>query len=156
MAGLPLAGRENPCLRKKAEKVEEVTPEIRNLIRDMAQTMYDAPGVGLAAPQVGVCKSIAVVDVGDGLIVLINPEILEAGGEEVDTEGCLSVPGLMGEVKRAAWVKVRAMNKNGREFEMQAEGYLARAFQHEIDHLNGTLFIDRADPLSLRRRQDGE
>lgn len=110
----------------------------------MAETMYQARGVGLAAPQVGVAKRIIVVDVGEGLWELINPEIIFREGEEVDLEGCLSIPGVTGEVMRASRVRVRGLNRNGQQQVITAEGFGARALQHEIDHLDGILFIDKA------------
>ena len=134
-------------LRGKAEPVETVTEEIKELLYNMADTMYDAPGIGLAAPQVGVLKRVVVIDVTAGqepgkLMNLINPEILEASGTELGEEGCLSVPGEYEYVNRAEFVRVRAVNEDGETVEFEAEGILARAVQHEIDHLNGRLFID--------------
>jgi peptide deformylase len=108
--------------------------------------MYDARGVGLAAPQVGILKRAIVVDVGEGLIEMVNPEIIEKKGEQISPpEGCLSIPNLLGEVRRANWIKVVGQDRHGNPLEIEAEGYLARAFQHEIDHLNGVLFIDVAE-----------
>lgn len=134
-------------LREKAKPVRAVTPSIQKLMTDMAETMYDAPGVGLAAPQIGISKRVIVIDVGDenGLIEMVNPEILEASGEQFGPEGCLSIPGLQGDVRRKNNIRVKGLDRNGNEFVMEAEGFLARAFQHEIDHLNGVLFIDIAD-----------
>ncbi|MBM7685506.1 peptide deformylase [Defluviitalea raffinosedens] len=130
-------------LRKKSKEVKEITPSILTLLDDMAETMYHAEGVGLAAPQVGVLKRIVVIDVGDGIIELINPEIIEEEGEQIGAEGCLSIPGLSGEVKRPQRVKVKALNRHGEEIILEGEGLLAVAFCHEIDHLNGVLFTDK-------------
>ncbi|GAW91425.1 peptide deformylase [Calderihabitans maritimus] len=133
----------DPILREKAAKVNKITPAVIRLLENMADTMYEAKGVGLAAPQIGVSKRVIVVDVGNGLIEMINPEIIESSGSEVAVEGCLSIPGVHGEVERAARVKVRGLNRKGKEIEIEGEGLLARALQHEIDHLNGVLFIDK-------------
>ncbi|MDN5348361.1 MAG: peptide deformylase [Clostridia bacterium] len=133
----------DPLLRAKAEPVKKITPAILKLLRNMADTMYDASGVGLAAPQIGILKRVIVIDVGEGLLELINPEILESEGIEIGVEGCLSVPGVQGEVPRAAKVKVRGLDREGKVKECAAEGLLARALQHEIDHLDGILFIDK-------------
>lgn len=133
----------DPLLREKAQEVKKITPNIWKLLDNMADTMYAAPGVGLAAPQIGVLKRVIVVDVGEGLIELINPEIVTAQGREIGPEGCLSIPGTQGEVPRAAAVVVRGLDRHGRTKEIKAEGFLARALQHEIDHLDGVLFIDK-------------
>jgi peptide deformylase len=130
-------------LRKKSKKVDEITNRILTLLKDMQETMYDADGVGLAAPQVGILKRIAVIDVGDGPINLINPEIISAEGEYLDEEGCLSIPGEQGKVLRPEKVTVKALNEKGEEFILEGEGLLARALCHEIDHLDGILFIDK-------------
>ncbi len=132
----------DPILREKSLPVKNITANIHKLLDDMAETMYAANGVGLAAPQVGINKRIVVIDTGDGIIELINPEIVTMEGEQIGPEGCLSIPGLTGEVKRAQKCKIRALDRNGQEYEMEGEALLARAFQHEIDHLNGVLFID--------------
>lgn len=129
-------------LRKKCREVTEMTPKIQELIEDMLDTMYEADGVGLAAPQVGILKRIVVVDVGDGYIVLINPEILETSGEQTGDEGCLSLPGKSGEVTRPNYVRVRALDENMEPFEMEGEELLARAICHECDHLDGILYVD--------------
>jgi peptide deformylase len=142
MAILPIIKEGDPVLRLKAKPVGKVTKRVRKLIRDMAQTMYDAPGVGLAAPQVGISERIIVIDIGEGLIALINPEITDVSGSERDVEGCLSVPGVSGYVTRAAKVGVTGSDENGKPVKYEGTGFLARAFQHEIDHLNGVLFID--------------
>lgn len=142
MAVLPIRHDGDPVLRQKAKAVEKVTKKLKKLIRDMAQTMYEANGVGLAAPQIGISERVIVVDVGDGLIALINPEICESEGSQKDVEGCLSIPGVNGYVCRAARVVVQGTDENGRQVRHEGTGLLARAFQHEIDHLNGVLFID--------------
>jgi peptide deformylase len=134
----------DPILREKTISVKKINNNILKLLDDMADTMYDAEGVGLAAPQVGIPKRVTVIDVGDenGLIELINPEIISKSGEQFGPEGCLSFPGLMGDVRRAQKCKVRALNRHGEVFEIEGEDLLARALQHEIDHLNGVLFTD--------------
>ncbi|MGL5086554.1 MAG: peptide deformylase [Clostridium sp.] len=131
-------------LRKKSKNVDEINPRTITLLKDMAETMYDADGVGLAAPQVGILKRIFVIDVYDdeGLRVFINPEILETRGSQIGEEGCLSVPGELEDIERANYVKVKALNERGEEFILEAEELLARAILHEYDHLEGTLFID--------------
>ena len=126
-------------LTKKSRTVDKMTPRIGELITDMLDTMYDAMGVGLAAPQVGILKRIVVIDVGEGPIVLINPEILETSGEQTGDEGCLSVPGMAGQATRPNYVKVKALDVNMDEQIYEGEGLLARAFCHEIDHLDGKL-----------------
>ncbi|MFT5874664.1 MAG: peptide deformylase [Clostridium sp.] len=131
-------------LRKKSKYVEKIDKRILQLIGDMVETMYKEKGVGLAAPQVGILKRVIVVDIGDGLVKLINPEIVEIEGEQQDTEGCLSIPGITGKVDRPYKVKIKAMNETSENVEIEATGLLARAFCHEIDHLNGILFIDKA------------
>lgn len=134
-------------LREKAKPVKEITPSILKLLDNMADSMYAAKGVGLAAPQIGVSKRVIVIDVGEGLVELINPEILEASGQVVDTEGCLSVPGMIGEVARADRLVVRGLNRKGEQVVYRVKGFMARAFQHEIDHLEGIVFVDRASNL---------
>lgn len=129
-------------LTKKSRTVDKMTPRIGELITDMLDTMYDAMGVGLAAPQVGILKRIVVIDVGEGPIVLINPEILETSGEQTGDEGCLSVPGMAGQVTRPNYVKVRALDVNMEEQIYEGEGLLARAFCHEIDHLDGKMYTE--------------
>lgn len=131
-------------LRKNCKVVENITNRELTLIKDMQDTMYEADGVGIAAPQVGVLKRIFIVDVRDenGLMVFINPEILETSGNQVDEEGCLSIPGEAYEVERPDYVKVKALNEKGEEFILEGEGLLARAILHENDHLNGILYID--------------
>lgn len=129
-------------LTKKSRAVDKMTPRIGELITDMLDTMYDAMGVGLAAPQVGILKRIVVIDVGEGPIVLINPEILETSGEQTGDEGCLSVPGMAGQVTRPNYVKVKALDVNMNEQIYEGEGLLARAFCHEIDHLDGKMYTE--------------
>ena len=129
-------------LTKACKEVTKITLRTKVLINDMLDTMYEALGVGLAAPQVGVLKRIVVIDVGEGPIVLINPEIIETSGEQSGEEGCLSVPGKSGLVTRPDYVKVRALNEDMEEIELEGEGLLARAFCHEIDHLDGKMYVD--------------
>lgn len=145
----------DPVLRRKTDRVTSINGTIERLIDDMVETMHAAPGVGLAANQVGVSLQVAVIDLSTReekekrhpLIVIINPEILSQQGSVVEEEGCLSIPEYAEKVKRAARVKVRAQDRTGNVFELEAEGLLAKALQHEIDHLNGLLFIDRLSPL---------
>ena len=132
-------------LTKKSRTVDKMTPRIGELITDMLDTMYEAMGVGLAAPQVSILKRVVVIDIGEGLLELINPEIIATSGEQIDAEGCLSIPGEDGEVKRPYVVRVRAQDRNGNTFEIEGEELLARAFCHEIDHLDGILFVDKVE-----------
>ena len=134
-------------LHKRAKEVMEITPNVKKLLTDMADTMYHAEGVGLAAPQVGILKRLIVVDVGDehGLIELINPEVVSQEGEQFGPEGCLSIPGFRGDVKRAQTVTVKGLNRDGKEVTYTGSELLARAFLHEIDHLNGVLYTDIAE-----------
>jgi peptide deformylase len=141
-------------LREKARLVPKISPNIIKLLDNMAQTMYNAKGVGLAAPQVGVSKRVVVVDTGEGLHELINPEIVRSEGKEIDNEACLSIPGMMGEVPRATLVEVKSLDRNGRECRLLAKGFFARALQHEIDHLDGVLFIDRAQNITKIKNKD--
>jgi peptide deformylase len=154
MALLNILEYPDPRLRKVAAPVAAVTPEIKRLVRDMAETMYAAPGVGLAATQVDVHKRVIVMDISearDELRVFINPEIAAAEGEAECEEGCLSVPGYYDKVTRAAKVRVRALDAEGEPFELEAEGLLAVCIQHEIDHLSGKVFVDRLSPLKRAR-----
>ncbi|QNU65603.1 peptide deformylase [Ruminiclostridium herbifermentans] len=134
-------------LRKKSRPVDKIDDRILTLIEDMVDTMYKADGVGLAAPQIGVLKRIVTIDVGDGLIEMINPEIIEQRGEQDGAEGCLSLPGTSGEVKRPMYVKVKYMNTSGDTVIAEAEGLFARCVCHEIDHLDGILYKDRAHKM---------
>lgn len=133
----------DPVLRKTARSVLEFNNRLSVLIEDMLQTMYAAEGVGLAGPQVGVLKRVCVVDIGEGPIELVNPVILEKKGHQQESEGCLSLPGKYDVTSRPMWVKVRAQDRFGKSFTVEGEGLLARAFCHEIDHLDGILFTDR-------------
>lgn len=147
-------------LTKRCKDVPKMTLRIKILIGDMLDTMYEKCGVGLAAPQIGVLKNIVVIDVGEGPIVLINPQIIETSGEQTGEEGCLSVPGKWGIVTRPEKVKVRALDKNMQPFEIEGEGLLARAFCHEIDHLHGELYVDKTqdglhDTVSYDEEDEG-
>ena len=138
----------DPVLEKKCREVKEMTPRLRELIDDMLETMYDSQGVGLAAPQVGVLRQIVVIDVGDEdaqPLVLINPKIIEADGEQTGPEGCLSVPGKAGQVTRPNHVKVAALNENMEPFEAEGTELLARAICHELDHLQGVMYVDKVE-----------
>ncbi len=134
---------DDPILRKVARPVEKINDRVIQLIDDMIDTMYHANGVGLAAPQIGILKSIVVIDVGYGVIELINPEIIEQKGSQTDIEGCLSLPERTGNVERPSYVKVKGLNREGKEVVIEGEELLAVALCHEIDHLNGVLFIDK-------------
>lgn len=154
MALLNILEYPDPRLRKVAAPVTAVTPEVQKLVRDMAETMYAAPGVGLAATQVDVHKRIVVIDTSethDDLRVFINPEIVAADGEAECEEGCLSVPGYYDKVTRAAKVTVRALDRDGAAFELRVEGLLALCVQHEMDHLVGKVFVDHLSPLKRAR-----
>ena len=145
MAKLKIRKVGDDVLRKVCRPVEEITPRILTLLDDMAETMRAADGVGLAAPQVGVLRRIVVIEAKEGeLIELINPKIIAYSGEQTGAEGCLSVPGRYGEVTRPQHVTVRALNRQGEEFEMTGHDLLARAFCHELDHLDGHLYLERA------------
>lgn len=146
----------DPVLTKISRPVDKMTPRIQDLITDMLDTMYDAMGVGLAAPQVGILKRIVVIDVGEGPIVLINPEILETSGEQTGDEGCLSVPGMAGQVTRPNYVKVKAMDEDMNEVIYEGTELLARAFCHEIDHLDGKMYTDLVEGELHRTSYDEE
>ena len=154
MALLPILHYPDPRLHKVASKVAVVDDRVRKLVKDMAETMYAAPGIGLAATQVDVHERVLVIDISDDrkdLRVFINPEILEKSGEAENEEGCLSVPGVYDRVWRAARVKVRALNTEGEPFETDAEGLLAVCIQHEIDHLDGHVFVEYLSRLKQQR-----
>lgn len=142
MATRIIRTHDDEILRKKCKAVTTINDRILTLLEDMAETMYAANGVGLAAPQVGVLRRVVVIDVGNGLIELINPVIIEQRGTQQGNEGCLSVPGKQGCVTRPDYVRVEAMDRDGDTFIMEGEGLLARAFCHEIDHLDGVLYTD--------------
>ncbi len=153
----------DPVLRNKTSRIERIDSTLNRLIEDMVETMHAAPGVGLAANQVGVPLQLAVIDLSSRedeeqrhpLLVIINPEVLVMEGSVIEEEGCLSIPDYAEKVKRAARVKVRAQDRTGKQFELEAEGLMAKALQHEIDHLNGLLFVDKLSPLkkSLFKRR---
>lgn len=143
MALRKIRTKEDEILRKKSKIVKNLDERTKILIKDMLETMYDANGVGLAAPQIGILKRIVVIDIGEGPVILINPEIVSSEGEINEIEGCLSVPGDQGNVIRPAYVKVKGLNENWNQIELEAEGLLARAFCHEIDHLDGILYTDK-------------
>ncbi|MCC5809778.1 MAG: peptide deformylase [Ectothiorhodospiraceae bacterium] len=168
MAKLDILHYPDPRLRKKADPVTTVDESIRKLVDDMFETMYDAPGIGLAATQVNVHKRVIVIDVSEDRTeprVFINPEILELDGVEQMQEGCLSVPGYFDYVERAEHIRVRALGRDGEAFELEADGLLAICIQHEMDHLEGKLFVDYLSELKRKRvrkklekqaRMDGE
>lgn len=131
-------------LRKKCKEVKVITPSVITLLDDMADTMYDLEGVGLAAPQVGILKRIVVIDIGEGIVELINPIIIENKGSKIAPEGCLSIPGHSEYVERPEYVKVKALNREGKEITVEGEGLMAVALCHETDHLDGILYIDKA------------
>ena len=141
--------QKDDVLRKKSKIVEKIDDRTKILIDDMIETMYHADGVGLAAPQVGVLKRVIVVDVGEGIHVLINPELIRQAGEATDYEGCLSVPGIKGQVTRPAEITVEGLNREGKKIRIKASGLLARAICHEIDHLDGVLFVDKSIPEDI-------
>lgn len=143
-------------LRKIAKPVEKFDLRLRLLLKDLADTMYKAEGVGLAAPQVGILRRVVVVDVGEELVELVNPEIIALEGEECGAEGCLSIPGRSGMVTRPQKVTVRAQNGKGEFFEVTGDGYLARAFCHELDHLDGVLYVDKMEREIFPDEEDEE
>jgi peptide deformylase len=149
MAVLEIATLGEPILRSPAKPVGKITRQTQALIDDMIETMREAAGVGLAAPQVRIPERLFVYDIGDGPGAILNPEIVRQEGDQLGVEGCLSIPRLHGEVLRAMTVEVTGLDRNGKPLGITATEYLARVFQHEIDHLDGILFIDRADPASL-------
>jgi peptide deformylase len=153
MAVLKVRRYGDPVLRRRAEPIATVTPEIRRLADDMIETMYDEVGIGLAAPQIGASVRLLVVgdEEGRGAQVLVNPVITEQGGTVTAEEGCLSLPGFFAPVTRAQWVKVEAQDLEGKPLSLSARGLRSRVFQHEIDHLDGVLFIDRVDAVTRDR-----
>lgn len=156
MAILPIRLYPDPVLRLRCAEVEQFDQELVGFVADMVETMHAAPGVGLAASQVGVTRRVAVVDLSvgknpDDLLVLVNPEIVSGEGDEVDTEGCLSLPDFTEKVTRSFSIQVRARSLAGEPFELEADDWLARAIQHEVDHLDGVLFVDRLRGLRKER-----
>ena len=157
MAVLEIMTTGHPVLKQISEPVEFVNKKIRQLLDDMAETMYKTDGVGLAAPQVNVSKRIIVLDDGNGLIEVVNPEIVKKEGAQIGLEGCLSVPELFGEVERYEKVEVHGLNRNNKKIKIKAEGFLARIFQHEIDHLNGILFVEKlVNPNEIMIHKKGQ
>lgn len=146
----------DPVLTKKCRPVEEMSDRIHQLIEDMLDTMYEAMGVGLAAPQVGVLKRIVVIDVGDGPLVMINPRIVETSGEQTGDEGCLSIPGMVGQVTRPNYVKAIAFDENMEEFQVEGTELLARAICHECDHLDGVMYTEHVQGELHRVEYDDE
>lgn len=147
----------DPVLEKKCREITEITPKIAELVEDMIETMYEANGVGLAAPQVGILKRLVVIDVGEGPIVMINPVILETSGEQTGDEGCLSLPGKAGTVTRPNYVKARAFDENMEEYEIEGTELLARAICHELDHLDGHMYTEKVEgPLHDVTYEDEE
>ena len=153
MAVLKVRRYGDPTLRRRANPVGEITPDVRNLVADMVDTMYDEVGIGLAAPQIGMSLRLIVVadDETREARALVNPAIVEQGGEATAEEGCLSIPGVFAQVTRAAWVRVEAKDPEGRPVSILGRGLHARVLQHEMDHLDGVLFIDRLDPVARDR-----
>jgi peptide deformylase len=147
MAVRPIVTAEDPILRERTKKVSNFDASLHRLLEDMLETMRDAPGVGLAANQVGIPLQVAVIEIDGTITEMVNPQIVKSSGEQLDWEGCLSIPGYVAEVGRAAKVTVKARDRHGREFRVKGEELLARALQHEIDHLNGTLYIDYLESL---------
>ncbi len=145
-----------PILRKKCKEVKEITPKITELLDDLADTMYESNGVGLAAPQVGMLKRIVVIDIGEGLFEFINPVILESSGSQTGNEGCLSVPGKMGQVTRPNYVKVQALNRDGETVIIEGEELMARAICHELDHLEGILYTDLVEGELMDAEEEEE
>lgn len=148
----------DPVLRERAQEVTKFNANLHKLLDDMADTMYDADGVGLAAPQIGVLKRVIVVNVGDEheLIELVNPEIVLSEGEQLGPEGCLSIPGLQGDVRRANRIIIKGQDRHGNPIQYESTEFLSRAFQHEVDHLNGILFIDSAESVYEARKATEE
>ena len=152
---------EDEVLRKRARKVDKFDKRLWTLMDDMADTMYEADGAGLAAPQVGILKRVVVIDVGEGLIELVNPELLEAEGNQMCVEGCLSVPGRRGKVERPEKVRVHAQDRKGNHIELEGEGFLANAVCHELDHLDGVMYTDKmiedvTDQIEAEAQEEAE
>ena len=147
MANRPILTADEPILHQRASKVTHFDASLHRLLEEMVETMRDAPGIGLAANQIGVPLQVAVIELEEKVTELINPQLVRSSGEIIDWEGCLSIPGFVAEVRRHAKVTVKAKNRHGKEFRVKAEDLFARALQHEIDHLNGILYIDYLDSL---------
>lgn len=156
----PIVHYPNPVLRKKAKAIRTITPEILRLIEDMFETMYDAPGVGLAAPQIGISVRLVVIDITQDRsqpLVFVNPKLTLPGKDrQSGEEGCLSIPGVVGQPVRLQRAKMEGLDRRGKRFEMEGEGLLARAFQHELDHLDGKLYIDRVTDKGTIRTLEKE
>lgn len=148
---------EDEVLRKRARRVDKFDKRLWTLLDDMADTMYEADGAGLAAPQVGILKRVVVIDVGEGLLEMVNPEIIEAEGEQICIEGCLSVPGKRGKVIRPAKLRVHAQDRDGKHIEFEAEDFLANAVCHELDHLDGVVYVDKMiEDVTDQYQEDAE
>jgi peptide deformylase len=155
MTVIPIRLLPDPILRQKAKRVRNIDGSVRKLITDMVETMHAAPGVGLAAPQVGVPLRVIVIGIpGDDDIAIINPQIIRRTGERLVNEGCLSIPGYVGEIKRAESVRVKGRDQNGKEIRIKADELLAQALEHEIDHLNGVLYIDHLESQDKLRKME--
>ncbi|MEO8639040.1 MAG: peptide deformylase [Chloroflexota bacterium] len=147
MANRPILTADEPILHQRARKVTHFDASLHRLLQEMVDTMRDAPGIGLAANQIGVPLQVAVIELEEKVTELVNPQIVRASGEVIDWEGCLSIPGFVAEVRRHAKVTIKARDRNGKEFRVRGDELFARALQHEIDHLNGVLYIDYLDSL---------
>lgn len=158
MAIRPILTAEAPILRERTKRVSSFDASLHRLLDDMLETMRDAPGVGLAANQIGVPLQVAVIEVDDRVTELVNPEVVKGSGEQMDWEGCLSIPGYVAEVERRAKVTVKARDRHGKQFRVKGEELLARALQHEIDHLNGRVYIDHLESLEelVRIREEAD
>ena len=152
MAIRPIVTLENPILRQKSKRVKRIDKSLDPLIQDMIDTMRDAPGIGLAAPQIGVPLRLMIIEIEGELTTLVNPEIVKMQGEWEPDEGCLSIPGYVANVKRAWAVTVKAKNRQGRDVRLKGEGLFGQALQHEIDHLDGILYIDRLESMDQLRK----
>ena len=152
MAVRPILSLENPILRQKAKRIKHIDKSLEPIIQDMIDTMHDAPGIGLAAPQIGIPLRLMIIEIEDELTTLINPEIVKREGEWEPEEGCLSIPGYVANVKRAWAVTVKAKNRHGRDVRVKGEGLFGQALQHEIDHLDGVLYVDRLDDMGTLRK----
>ena len=153
MAIRPILSLENPVLRQKAKRIKHINKSLDPMIQDMIDTMHDAPGIGLAAPQIGIPLRLLIIEIEGELTTLVNPEIVKAQGEWEPEEGCLSIPGYVANVKRAWAVTVKAKNRQGRDVRIKGEGLFGQALQHEVDHLDGILYIDRLDNLDQQLRK---